>query len=347
MRAYRLLSILLLLQTRGMVTARELADRLEVSPRTIYRDMDALSAAGVPVFAERGGNGGWRLLTGNTPDVPGLDAVQMRALQLGGRRDLLEDLGLREASELAWARLEAALGEQGNVNEPGFSQGRPQRHPQGQDERLLVDHPSWRGRRDVVTELPVIQRAVFSGQRLDMLYERNGEPVARTVDPLGLVIKGSVWYLVAQVGEQIRTYRISRVLEATLRRETFTRPPDFRLRSWWEASQVQFREVLPRFPLHVRVRGAPLEWLTRGGWWSVIEDQSPPDHDGFVEMNVTFDAYEWALAWCFIGGDDVQVIAPPELRADLVQRAQAVLRSADIETPPDAETPAAHPPHED
>lgn len=329
MRAYRLLSILLLLQTRGTVTARELATRLEVSPRTIYRDMDALSAAGVPVFAERGGNGGWQLLTGNTPDVPGLDTVQMRALQLGGRRDLLEDLGLREASELAWARLEAALG--------GGGDGGMQ---QAQDERLLVDHPSWRGRREVVSELPVIQRAVFSGQRLDMLYERNGEPVARTVEPLGLVIKGSVWYLVAQVGEQIRTYRVSRVLEATLRRETFARPPDFHLRSWWEASQVQFREVLPRYPLHVRVRGTALEWLTRGGWWSKIEAQSAPGDDDFVEMRVNFDAYEWALAWCFIGGDDVQVLAPSELRADLVQRAQAVLRSAGSDTA----SPAASPP---
>lgn len=337
MRAYRLLSILLLLQTRGTVTARELATRLEVSPRTIYRDMDALSAAGVPVFAERGGNGGWHLLTGNTPDVPGLDTVQMRALQLGGRRDLLEDLGLREASELAWARLEAALGGGGSGD---MQQGRPQGRLQGQDERLLVDHPSWRGRREVVSELPVIQRAVFSGQRLDMLYERNGEPVARTVDPLGLVIKGSVWYLVAQVGEQMRTYRVSRVLEATLRRETFTRPPDFHLRSWWEASQVQFREVLPRFPLHVRVRGAALEWLTRGGWWSKVESASVPDAHGFVEVHVNFDAYEWALAWCFIGGDDVQVLAPPELRADLVQRAQAVLRSAGTDTA----APAASPP---
>lgn len=316
MRAYRLLSILLLLQTRGTLTARELAERLEVSQRTIYRDMDALSAAGAPVYAERGGNGGWRLLGEASPEVPGLDAAQLRALQLGGRRDLLDDLGLREAAELAWAQLESALG-------PA-----PSTDPL-QDERLLVDHPSWRGKRDAVAALPTIQRAVFAGQRLDMVYERSDGTVERTVDPLGLVVKGSVWYLVGRVDEQLRTYRVSRVVDATLRRETVQRPPDFRLREWWEASQAQFQRELPRYPLEVRVRGQALEWLTRGGWWAEIEEQSEADADGFCLLRVAFNAYEWALAWVFVGGADVQVLEPAELRDDLLRRAQSVLERAD------------------
>src|SRR5688572_4519030 len=166
MRAYRMLTILLLLQSRGQVTAGELAERLEVSRRTVYRDLEALAAAGAPVYAERGDGGGWRMLDGGELELPSLDEAQLRALQIGGRRDLLDDLGLRGAAELAWARLETAL----DRDDPAI------------DDRLLVDSPSWRERRDDVSALPIIQRAVFRGQRVQILYESRGEPVGRTVD---------------------------------------------------------------------------------------------------------------------------------------------------------------------
>ncbi|HEX5165501.1 MAG TPA: YafY family protein [Thermomicrobiales bacterium] len=310
MRAYRMLTILLLLQSRGQVTARELADRLEVSQRTIYRDLEALSSAGAPVYAERGSGGGWRMLEGAGPDVPGLDEAQVRALLLGGRRDLQEDLGLRGAAELVWARLEEAIG--------------PRDQPV--DDLLLVDSPSWRGRRDEVASLPVIQQAVFRGRRLQMLYARDGEPVQRVVDPLGLVVKGSNWYLVAAVDGQPRTYRVSRVLEATTLPERASRPDGFRLREWWDAQQRDFVERLPRFPVQAMVRGEPLDGLSRVGWYATIEHQSEPDAKGFRVVDVAFQAEHHALGWAFSGGADVIVIEPAELRARLVQYAGVVLR---------------------
>ena len=309
MRAYRMLTILLLLQSRGQVTAGELATRLEVSRRTVYRDLEALAAAGAPVYAERGSGGGWRMLDGGELELPSLDNAQLRALQLGGRRDLLDDLGLRGAAELAWARIETAL----DRNEPAI------------DERLLIDSPSWRERRDDVTALPVIQRAVFRGQRLQMLYDRSGEPVGRTVDPLGLVVKGSTWYLIAAAAGQPRTYRVSRVLEATLLPEPVERPDGFRLREWWDEQQRGFVERLPRYAVQALARGRALELIAFGGWFATIERLSEPDQEGFCELDLAFNAEYHALAWACAGGTDVVIRSPADLRERIIQQAGILL----------------------
>ncbi len=304
-----MLTILLLLQSRGQVTAGELAERLEISRRTVYRDLEALAAAGAPVYAERGGGGGWRMLDGGDLELPSLDEAQLRALQLGGRRDLLDDLGLRGAAELAWARLETAL----------------DRDNRAIDDRLLVDSPSWRERRDDVSALPIIQRAVFRGQRVQILYESGGEPVGRTVDPLGLVVKGSTWYLVAAHDGQLRTYRISRILEATQLPEPVQRPAGFRLREWWDAQQREFVQRLPRYAVQALARGRALELIAFGGWFATIERQSEPDDDGFCELDLTFNAEYHALGWACAGGAEVVIRNPPELRDRIRQQAAVLL----------------------
>jgi predicted DNA-binding transcriptional regulator YafY len=309
MRAYRLLSILLLLQAQpgGALSAGDIATRLGVSRRTVYRDMDALSAAGVPVYAERGNGGGWRLLDTNQHELPGIDEAQLRALQLGGRRDLQEDLGLRGAADLIWARLTDISS--------------------APDERLLIDEAGWRGRRegDDLSNLPTIQRAVFSGQRLTIDYERNDGPVTRIVDPLGLVAKGSIWYLVAAVDGAPRTYRVSRVRDATLLPEPVSRPGGFRLRDWWQAQQQDFVERLPRYSVKALVRGPAIDWLRFGGWYATIERQSEPREDGFRELTIRFDALDRALAWAFSSGRDVILLDPPDLRDALANQARVVL----------------------
>jgi predicted DNA-binding transcriptional regulator YafY len=311
-RAYRLLTILLLLQTREQVTARELAERLEVSRRTIYRDLEALAAAGAAVYAERGYGGGWRLLDGSKLQLPALDTAQLRALQLGGRRDLLDDLGLRDAAMLAWSQLEVARG-QDDAQQP-------------LDERLLIDSPSWRERRDDVAALAEIQRAVFHSRRLQILYDRGGEPVARTLDPLGLVVKGSTWYLVAAVDGQPRTYRVSRVLEATQLSEPASRPGGFHLRAWWDEQQRGFVARLPRYAVVALVRGAAQATLAHGGWFVTVERQSEPDADGFCATELAFNAEYYALGWAFAGGADVVICEPTALCERLVGLAAQLLK---------------------
>jgi predicted DNA-binding transcriptional regulator YafY len=257
------------------------------------------------------------MLGGAGPELPGLDDAQVRALLLGGRRDLQEDLGLRGAAELVWARLENAIGPR----------------DQSVDELLLVDSPSWRGQRDDVSALPIVQRAVFHGKRMQMLYERDGEPVGRLVDPLGLVVKGSNWYLVAAVDGQPRTYRVSRVLEATVLPEQVARPEGFKLRDWWNVQQRDFVERLPRYPVRALARGESLDALSRVGWYATIERQSEPDDDGYRTLDVVFQAEFHALGWAFTGGTDVVILRPLSLRERLVGLAYATLGTYRVEEP--------------
>ncbi len=158
-----------------------------------------------------------------------------------------------------------------------------------------------------------------------MRYERAGEPVERTVDPLGLVAKGSIWYLVAAVDGEPRTYRVSRVLEANVLAEPSRRPEGFRLRAWWDSQRRDFAERLPRHEVQALARGAALDWLRFGGWYATVVSQSEPRPDGFRALELTFDEPDRALAWAFTGGMDVILLAPVELRDQLAQQAEAVL----------------------
>src|SRR5215510_1210258 len=211
MKADRLLSTLLLLQAHGRLTGREMAKRLEVSMRTVHRDMEALSAAGVPVFALRGAQGGWQLDKGWRTQAPGLDETELQALLMSQPR-VMGDVRLAAAAENALAKLVASL--------PAAMRERAASIRQ----RLHVDTTAWRGTGENLAMLPVVQDAVARDRRLSIRYDKsNRELVERTVDPLGLVAKGSTWYLFARTGRGMRTFRVSRIMEATLLDETFER----------------------------------------------------------------------------------------------------------------------------
>jgi len=217
MRADRLLSALLLLQAHGRLTSRELAKRLEVSERTMHRDMEALSASGVPVFAMRGSQGGWQLDEGWRTQVPGLDEAELRAF-LMAQPQVVGDERLVRAAERALAKLTAALPVSLREKAASIRQ------------RLHVDTTRWYGTIENLSRLPVVQDAVSRDRKLKIIYRRDGHEVAeRIVDPLGLVAKGSVWYLVAHTPRGFRTYRVSRIEEATVLDQPCERPPDFDL----------------------------------------------------------------------------------------------------------------------
>src|SRR5262245_7806857 len=184
MRADRLLSALLLLQAHGRLTSRELAKRLEVSERTMHRDMEALSASGVPVFAMRGSRGGWQLDEGWRTQVPGLDEAELRAF-LMAQPQIVGDQHLVHAAERALAKLIAAMPVPLRERAVSIRQ------------RLHIDTTRWYGTIENLSMLPIVQDAVSRDRRLKMLYKRDGEIAERIVDPLGLVAKGTVWYLVA------------------------------------------------------------------------------------------------------------------------------------------------------
>lgn len=318
MRADRLLSILLLLQHGGRMTARELAGRLEVSERTIHRDMEALSTAGVPVVAERGTGGGWSLLEDYRTNLTGLNTAEIQSLFLAQPSHLLADLGIRQAAEGALIKLLAAL-PHANRRDVEFMR-----------ERIHIDGAGWRQAAERVACLPAIQEAIWHERKLYLLYLRGDEVcVERVVDPLGLVAKSGQWYLVASVDGEFRTYRASRIQNARVMDEPCTRPDDFDLAAYWEQSTIDFKANLPRYPARLRIEKSTLMFFQGMLRFAHIERTEPPDADGFQVVDVAFQVEEEALLYACGFGAKVEVLEPPELREKAAQAARALLRLYD------------------
>jgi predicted DNA-binding transcriptional regulator YafY len=310
MRADRLLSILLVLQVHRRVTARELAQRLEVSERTIQRDMEALSTVGIPVISERGSGGGWGLLEEYRTNLTGLSENEIQALFLTRPSRLLADLGLSQASEAAFIKLLAAL--------PSIAR----HNAESARQRFYIDATGWRTPEEAVPCLSVLQEAVWQERRLVFSYQRDGGLVERLVNPLGLVAKGSIWYLVAQVEGDIRTYRVSRIREARVTTEAFVCPADFDLAAYWEQATADFKSTLPRYFVVLRASPAILPYLRNAGYYSHLERLGEQGAAGWTTVYMRFDV-ESAARMCLAGlGPDVEVLEPQELREQILELAR-------------------------
>ncbi|MEO8953849.1 MAG: YafY family protein [Ktedonobacteraceae bacterium] len=314
MRADRLLSILLLLQVHRRLTARELAKRLEVSERTIHRDMEALSTAGVPVAAERGIGGGWYLLEEYRTNLTGMTEAEIQTLFLMQPTRLLADLGLHQASEAAFIKLLAAL--------PSLSR----RNAEDVRQRIHVDTASWHRPEEAFPHLHTLQDAIWQERKLHMLYQRGDDTtVERLVDPLGLVAKGSIWYLVAAVDGNMRTYRISRVQRATITKQPCVRPQGFDLAEYWEQSSADFKAALPRYPATVRVSPDILSYMRHVSRYAHILSAEPPDTDGWIRLSMQFEGEHNACEYVLSLGAQIEVLEPPELREKVVQAAERIV----------------------
>ncbi len=315
MRADRLLSVLLLLQVHRRLTARELAKRLEVSERTIHRDMEALSTAGFPVFAERGSGGGWMLVEGYKTNLTGLNKDEIQALFLTKPLRLLADLGLDKASDAAMIKLSAALPSAYRDNAEHARQ------------RIHIDITGWNRSDEAARLLPVLQQAVWQERKLRFTYERSFgcDPVERLADPLGLVAKGSVWYLVAVVEGDIRSYRVSRVVSAELTGEPCVRPKGFDLAEYWEQSTVSFKAQLPRYQATVRAHPDVFPRMSFAGRFARIEHADPPDSDGWIRVAMRFDVEEMACEYALSFGSKMEVLEPVTLREKVIDAAKSVI----------------------
>ncbi|MDQ3804797.1 MAG: YafY family transcriptional regulator [Acidobacteriota bacterium] len=314
MRADRLFSIVLLLQAHRLLTARALAERLEVSERTIHRDMEALSGAGIPVVAERGAGGGWSLLGEYRTNLTGLNEAEIQSLFVTRPPRLLADLNLEKAAEGASLKLLAALP---TAYRRGAEQAR---------QRIHIDVSGWQRAEEAVPLLHVIQEAVWQERRLRMIYgQAECGAAERVVDPLGLVAKGSVWYLVAAVGGgEVRSYRVSRVQRAELTDEPCARPEGFDLAAFWEQSAAQFRAHLPSYRATFRVRRETVARLPFGGRFARVEQTGEPDEEGWVRVTLRFDVEEMACEYALGFGTQLEVLEPPSLREKVAEAARAV-----------------------
>jgi predicted DNA-binding transcriptional regulator YafY len=310
MRADRLLSILFQLQLHTKLTGRELAERLEVSERTIHRDMEALGNAGVPVVAERGTGGGWSLMEGYRTNLTGLSEPEVRALFVTRPARLLADLHLEEASDAALIKLLTVL--------PAVYR----RNAELARQRILIDVTGWTRPSDRVLHLPLLQDAVWRERKVRITYG-DKDPHVRLAGPLGLVAKGSIWYLVAEVDGDVRTYRVSRVQDVEILDEPFVRPEGFDLARFWEESAVRFKERLPRYEAVIRAEPSALPWIQAmirfGGIDNVTEEA------GLARISMHFDTEEVARAVLLGFGDRVEVLAPPSLRDGILAAARALL----------------------
>ncbi|MBE3560444.1 MAG: YafY family transcriptional regulator [Ktedonobacteraceae bacterium] len=312
MRADRLLSILLHLQVHRRLTTRELAQRLEVSERTIHRDMEALGTAGIPITSERGVGGGWSLLEDYRTDLTGLNEAEIQALFLTRPARLMADLGLHQASEAALVKLLAAL--------PSINR----RSAEYVRQRILVDNTGWHPTQEDLSALPVLQDAIWRERQLHFTYRSGDTTFERLVEPLGLVAKGSAWYLVAAIEDQIRNYRVSRISNAVILDQPATRSPGFDLAAYWQQSSAQFVSTLPRYFVTVRVAADTLPRIYSAGRIPRIEELTPPDTERRVTVRLQFQTEAEASGYLLSFGTQVEILEPQELREQVRRIAHEV-----------------------
>ncbi|WP_127500988.1 helix-turn-helix transcriptional regulator [Actinoplanes solisilvae] len=315
MRAARLINLVLLLQARGTMTAAELAGELEVSERTVYRDVLALSAAGVPVYAEQGRTGGYRLVDGYRTRLTGLSRAEAEALFLAGLPGPARDLGLTEPARAARLKMLAAL-------PPGLREA-----SERAGQRFHLDAPGWFADPSPPELLAELADAVWHDRVLTMVYRRRDE-VTRTVAPYGLVLKNGVWYLVGKVGDSLRSYRVDRIVSVTVDDALFVRDDGFDLPGFWAERAVEFVQQMLRETIDIRLSPAGVRLLR-----FVVEavavpgEFGEPDADGWVHARLPVESFDVAYTYMLRLGPEVEVLAPPALRERM---AGAALRMGEL-----------------
>jgi predicted DNA-binding transcriptional regulator YafY len=317
MRADRLLSLLMLLQARGRMTAQALAEELEVSERTIYRDIDALSAAGVPVYGEAGREGGYALLDSYRTSLTGLTEKEVRALFMLGIPAPLAELGVSQELKAALLKLSAALPEARRRDEERVRQ------------RFYLDSAWWHQGEESVPHLQTVYQAVWQDRKLSITYRPLPTvEIEQLVDPYGLVAKAGVWYLVCARGGKVRAHRVSELLDARLSDETFKRPSGFALAAFWRSWCVQREQSQVNYPVTVRVAPDFFPWLPMYFGDSIrarIAQAGLPDAAGWVTLELSFESLAAARERILGLGRGVEVLKPVALRQSILDYARQIV----------------------
>ena len=317
MKSSRLLSILLLLQWRGQLSATALAREFEVSVRTIYRDIDALSASGVPVYAERGRQGGICLHAGYTTRLTGLTPDEAQSLPLAGIATVAKDLGLGAEAAAAQLKVMASL-----PGAAGESAGRIA-------SRFHIDPLPWYHRAEAAACLPELASAVWRERRIRIAYDSWQGSTQRELSPLGLVLKGGLWYLVASSGgKKPHSYRVSNIRALEVLDSSAKRPAHFDLSVFWPQSVAEFEKRLMQDVATVRLSEEGcriLRMVSPLAAEQVQASQRPAQRKGWIEAEMPIEAPEYSARQLLRLGAEVEILAPAELRKALAREARAVL----------------------
>ncbi|MBN1641408.1 MAG: WYL domain-containing protein [Anaerolineae bacterium] len=313
MRADRLLSIMMLLQSRGRMTARQLAEELEVSTRTIYRDIDALSGAGIPVYGDRGPEGGYALLDSYRTHLTGLTADEVRALFMLTIPAPLVELGVDDDVRAALRKLAAALPDARRGAEAAARQ------------RIHIDAVWWSQGQEPVPHLRTLHEAVWQDRVVDVrLRQPFGAPavIERPVEPYGLVAKAGVWHLVCGRSGRVRVYRVSSLVDVRLTGASFARPPGFDLAAFWRAWCAAEERRRAEFQVTVRVAPELVAWLSHTFG---VGAAAAPDGEGGVTLQLGFESLAAARERLLGLGRAVEVLEPDALRLSVVDFARQIV----------------------
>ncbi len=317
MLASRLLSILMRLQARGRTSATELAREFEVSVRTIHRDIDQLSAAGVPVYAERGRAGGFRLLDGYRTKLTGLTQSEAETVFLAGLPGPAAELGLADLLATTQLKLLAAL--------PDGVRPGAERVAQ----RFHLDASGWFRGADTTAFLPLVAQAVWNARCLRIRYRNAGEDYGRKLAPLGLVLKAGTWYLVAECGKSIRTYRVASIVDAEVLAEPCLRPKGFDLAAHWKKASRDYETGLYRRKARVRLSAKGRMRLGMLGphvLAAMNESAVALDEDGAIECVIPIEDTEFGIRELMRLGEEIEVLGPADLRARMARAANRIAR---------------------
>ncbi len=313
MRADRLLSIILLLQTRGKLTASTLAAELEVSRRTILRDINALSFSGVPVYSEGGHGGGFSLAEDYRTTLTGLNTKEVQSLFISSNNEALRDVGLGDAGERLLLKLLAAL---------------PNAHHSTADhirQRLMIDPTWWWHDASISPFWEELQRAVYEDRLIKTSYENfEGETGERILAPYSLVCKSGVWYLLAERDGELRTYRVNRFHSVCLLDEMFVRRPDFDLPAFWRAHTRNMERFSSGYDCTLRVHPGQMsfiKWLMPGRW----ELAADAEENGWKTMSLSLDSELQAKMLVFGLAGFVEILEPAGLKAAVAAQAHDLL----------------------
>ncbi|GAA3305960.1 helix-turn-helix transcriptional regulator [Streptomyces cinereospinus] len=320
MRAARLIKMVLLLQSRPSMTAAELAAELEVSQRTVVRDAQALSEAGVPVYAGRGRAGGYRLIGGYRTRLTGLHRCEAEALFLSGVPGALREMGLEDVASAARLKVSAAL-------LPSLRDA-----SRTAAQRFHLDAPGWFREPRTPALLPVVADAVWDDRRITTRYRRGDGAVERRLEPYGLVLKAGVWYLCARVADAgaFRTYRVDRFTAVAPGEDRFTRDGEFDLPAFWEERAEQFARSLLRAEVEVRLSPAGVRALPHAvgplAAREALAKAGAPDAEGRVTLTLPVESEEVAHTQLTALGAEAEVLAPENLRARFARDAARLAR---------------------
>lgn len=312
MRADRLISILMLLQINKRLTASELSKRLEVSIRTIYRDIDALSGIGVPIVAEKGTNGGIKLLGDYKTSLTGISKNELMSLFIPTSDKILEDLGVENLKSSTLLKI------------LGNSAANEVKDLENIQNYIYIDMYTWNNTNTMVNKdiLSVLQNAIWNSKSLKILYRKINETKEVELNPLGLVCKRSIWYLVATNNEIIKTYKVTSIESALLMDYTFNRPCDFNLKSYWNNSTSNFKSLIPKHTFTFKIRPYILNHIKERQFITISETIVK---DNEIFLKIKFDAIWQGIEFAFGYGKDIEIIEPIEAIFEIKKKALEII----------------------